>query len=159
VVLQADDGAALRAWLTGNGYQLSPTGSALLDPYVLEHDYFVALKLRADASASDIQPIVLRFAVNEPCVPLRLTPIAALNDMDVTVFLLGPARAVPTNFYEVIPDWARIDWSQPGANYRTVVSAAVDEAGGRAFVTEYAGYASIMRDQLFTPGRYDLTQM
>ena len=161
VVLQADDGAALRAWLTDNGYFLSPAGSALLDPYVAEHDYFVALKLRADATTSDIQPIVLRFDGSEPCVPLRLTAIAALDDMDVTVYLLGPSRAVPTNYYEVELDWARMDWLQPllGSDYRQVVSAAVDEAGGRAFVTQYAGASSIMSGKLWRSGQYDLTAM
>jgi hypothetical protein len=161
VVLQADDGAALRAWLTDNGYYLSATGSALLDPYVMEHDYFVALKLRADATASDIQPIVLRFTDSEPCVPLRLTAVAALDDMDVTVYLLGPARAVSTNYYDVELDWARMDWNLQslGSDYRQLVSTAANEAGGRAFVTQYAGTAGVMSGRLSPPGGYDLTRM
>src|SRR5262249_46994545 len=139
-----------------NGYYLSPAGSALIDPYVQEQNYFVALKLHAGRTVSDIQPIVLRFAGGEPCVPLRLTAVAALNDMEVTAFLLGNARAVPTNFYEVRPDLARIDWVQNGANYKQVISAAANEASGNAFVTEYAGPSSIMSNSLYYPGQFNL---
>src|SRR5262249_12346131 len=75
VVLTSDDAQALKTWLTQNGYYLTPAGSALIDPYVQEHNYFVALKLHSGRSVTDIQPIVLRFAGGEPCVPLRLTAI------------------------------------------------------------------------------------
>ena len=161
VVLQADDATTLHAWLTDNGYYLGPAGIALLDAYVMEHDYFVALKLRADATTRDIQPIILRFDGGEPCVPLRLTAIAALDDMDVTVYLLGPARAVSTNYYDVELDWARMDWEQQllGSDYRQLVSAAADDAGGRAFVTEFAGGTAVMNGALWRPGQFDLTQM
>ena len=156
VVLTADDPQALKNWLQSNGYYLSPAGSALIDPYVQEHNYFVALKLHAGRNVSDIQPIVLRFSGNEPCVPLRMTAVAALNDMEVTAFLLGNARAVPTNYYEVVPDLARINWLQQGANYKAVISAAADEAGGNAFVTEYAGTSSVMSGALYVPNQFNL---
>jgi hypothetical protein len=159
VVLMADDGGALRAWLVDNGYLLTPAGAALLDPYVTEHDYFVALKLRTDANATDITPIVLSFADGEPCVPLRLTAIAALEDMEVTAYLLGPARAVPTNYAEVELDWARLDWTRPAQSYPGLVSAAADEAGGRAFVTEFADQASALAGALFPPRSFDASRL
>ena len=34
---------------------------------------------------------------------------------------------------------AAIDWLNRGSNYSDVVSQAADEAGGRAFATDYAG--------------------
>jgi len=159
VVLSSTDPQALKTWLQTNGYYLSPAGSALIDPYVQENNYFVALKLHAGRSVSDIQPIVLRFAGGEPCVPLRLTAVAALNDMEVHAYLLGNARAVPTNFYEVRPDLARIDWLARGANYNQVVSYAANEASGNAFVTEYAGPSSIMSGLLYRPGQFDLATL
>src|SRR5215831_17419318 len=123
-VIRSDNPQAIKDWLTQNGYNLTPAGAALLDPYVQEQDYFVALKLHAGNDVKDIQPIVLRFAGGEPCVPLRLTAVAAINDMKVTAFLLGQHRAVPSNYYEVRPDLARIDWLAGGANYESIVSAA-----------------------------------
>jgi hypothetical protein len=158
-ILQADDGAALFAWLQGNGYLLSPAGAALLDPYVEEHDYFVALKLRADQTSSDITPIILQLDDTEPCIPLRLTAIAAQDDMPITAYFLGAARAVSTNYPEVDLDFAALDLSQPGFAYPPLVSAAVDEAGGRAFVTEFSGSSSILSGALWAPGRFDLSAL
>ncbi|HJZ84783.1 MAG TPA: DUF2330 domain-containing protein [Polyangia bacterium] len=155
-VVRSDDPQALRGWLQQNGYNLTPAGSALIDPYVREQSYFVALKLHAGHNVGEIQPIVLRFAGSEPCVPLRLTAVAALNDMDVTAFVLGQHRAVPSNYYEVKVDLARIDWIGFGQNYQQVVSAAANEATGNAFVTEYAGTSNILKGQLYQPGRYNL---
>ncbi|HZS39172.1 MAG TPA: DUF2330 domain-containing protein [Polyangia bacterium] len=155
VVLQSSDPKALATWLRSNNYNLTPEAEVLIDPYVVENDYFVALKLHAGATATDIQPIVLHFAGSEPCVPLRLTAVAAINNMEVTAFLLGSARAVPTNFYEVRPNWLRIDWRSGGYNYKQVVSEAALEAGGNAFVTEFAGSSSVV-DGAFDTSRYDL---
>src|SRR5262249_27368463 len=107
----------------------------------------------------DIQPIVLRFAGGEACIPLRLTAVAAINDMDVTAFMLGKARAVPTNYNEVRLNLARIDWITGGANYKKVVSAAVDEASGNAFVTELAGSSSILKNSTYPPGRFNLDRL
>jgi hypothetical protein len=159
VVLTSDDPKALATWLRTNNYRLTPDNEVLIEPYVLEHDYFVALKLHSGSTVRDLQPIVLRFTGDEPCVPLRLTAVAALNDMEVTAYLLGIARAVPTNFYEVKLNEAAIDWLGYGRNYQALVGAAAREAGGNAFVTEYAGPSSVMAGALYTPGRYDLAML
>jgi MYXO-CTERM domain-containing protein len=155
-IIRSDDPQAIKNWLSQNGYNLTPAGAALLDPYVQEQDYFVALKLHAGSDVKDIAPIVLRFAGGEPCVPLRLTAVAAVNDMKVTAFLLGQHRAVPQNYYEVRPDLARIDWLAGGSNYESVVSAAANEASGNAFVTEYAGPSSILHGAIYVPDRFRL---
>src|SRR5262249_30853443 len=41
-------------------------------------------------------------------------------------------------------------------NYRQVLPAAADEAGGNAFVTEFAGSARIMAGRLYDPSRFRL---
>src|SRR5262245_30478716 len=46
-IIRSDNAQAIKDWLTQNGYNLTPAGAALLDPYVQEQDYFVALKLHA----------------------------------------------------------------------------------------------------------------
>ena len=80
-------------WLTDNGYVVSDAAAALIDAYVRENKYFVALKLLNGVGVRSIQPIVLTFRGTEPCVPLRLTAIAANPDMPVLVWvLLGQAR-------------------------------------------------------------------
>src|SRR5262249_15565591 len=74
----------------------------------------------------------------EGCLPLRLTAIAATNDVRINVWVLGAARAVPVNYDELTINLAKLDWFGNGANYDTLVGDAANEAGGNAFLTEYA---------------------
>jgi hypothetical protein len=154
-VLQSSDASELEDWLTSNGYYLDPHAAQIIETYVQEGKYFVALKLLSGQDVSAIRPIVLTFHGTDPCVPLRLTAIAALPDMPVTVYLLGRSRAVPLGFFELKLDELRIDWPSGGANYAALLSQAANEAGGNAFVTEYAGPSSVASSLLWAPGRFD----
>jgi len=99
----------------------------------------LALKMLKDTSSGEIQPISLTIPGNELCIPLRLTAIAAQNDMDVTAFAFSSqGRAVPTNYLHFTPNWTRLDWVRWGNNYRQLIGDAADEAGGNAFTTEFA---------------------
>jgi MYXO-CTERM domain-containing protein len=140
-VLEGGTIEGVMTWLGDNGYQQDPAAEPILGEYLNEGFLFVALKLAMNVEVSEIHPIVLRYAGNEPCVPLRLTRIAAVDDMDVRVFFLSDARAVPTNYRHVLVNPLKIDWMTFGSNYKEVISLAVDafEAEGNAFVTEYAG--------------------
>ena len=162
-VIQSTDPTALKTWLTTNGYVVDDAAAAIIDMYVHEDKYFVALKLTNGKGVNAIQPVVLKFFGAEPCVPLRLTAIAANPDMPVRIWVLAGGRVVPKTFFEVEIDEARIDWTSGGANYASVVnsvlSRAADEAGGTAFVTEYAGPSSLASGLLWTAQRYDLTTL
>ncbi|HVI00691.1 MAG TPA: DUF2330 domain-containing protein [Enhygromyxa sp.] len=140
-VLQGGTIAEVMQWLGDNGYQQDPNAEPVLDQYLQEGFLFVALKLAMNTEVAEIHPIVLRYQGNEPCVPLRLTRIAAVEDMDVRVFMLGNARSVPSNYRHVLVNPLKIDWINFASNYKEVISLAVDAfaAEGNAFVTEYAG--------------------
>jgi hypothetical protein len=157
-VLSATSSDALSTWLRTNQYDLSDEGLAALAPYVTEGGYtFVALRLQQSKGTGDLHPIVLDFAGDVPCIPIRLTAIAANDDMPITAYVFSSARAVPTNYRHVLINEARIDWLSGGANYREVASLAVDEAGGRAFLTEVAGSkASIFGSDKLDDGRLDV---
>jgi hypothetical protein len=91
---------------------------------------------------------VVKYRGTEPCVPLKLTAIAAKEDMAVRAFFLGQRRAVPIGDYRHVSlNLARLDWINLGANYSTLVTNAVDSAGadGHAFVTEFAGPNAVPR--------------
>jgi MYXO-CTERM domain-containing protein len=154
-VLQSADSSELKTWLTTNGYYLDPRAGQIIDTYVTEGKYFVALKLLNGQGVSAIRPLVLTFHGSEPCVPLRLTAIAAFPDMPVTVYMLGPSRAVPLGFYELKLDELRIDWQSNGSNYPALLGEAANEAGGNAFVTEYAGTTAVAGGLLWAAGRYN----
>ncbi|MFO7563226.1 MAG: DUF2330 domain-containing protein [Enhygromyxa sp.] len=133
-------------WLADNGYQQDPNAAPIIEEYLNENFLFVALKLGVSSGVEDVHPIVIKYAGTEPCVPIRLTAIAAAEDMDIRTFFLGNARTVPTNYRHVLVNPLKIDWFNNASNYKEVISMAVDaqEADGNAFVTEYAGTSGVI---------------
>jgi MYXO-CTERM domain-containing protein len=147
-VLQGGSAAEVITWLDDNGYQQDPEAEPIIQSYLDGNFLFGAVKLTGGADVDEIHPIVLRFLGSEPCIPLRLTRIAAVEDMDVRSFFLGSERTVPQNYRHVLINEVKIDWT-PGnlaTNYKEIITQAVDapEASGRAFVTEYAGRSDVV---------------
>lgn len=157
-ILTASDAESLTTWLRDNGYQLSETGGKALEPYVGPGYYFVALKLQQNKGVGDLRPIVLSTEGTTPCIPIRLTSIAARPDMPIRAWVLSQKRAIPENYRHVLINQTRIDWLNRGSNYSQVATAAVDEAGGHAFLTEFAGSAADIAAG-FNPGNYDLQRL
>ncbi len=155
-VIHGPDASDIEAWLSTNGYYVSDQAKGIIETYVSENKYFVALKLMGDQSASAIRPIILRFDAPSPCVPLRLTAIAATSNMRVNVWVLAPSRTVPQNYYEITLNLAKLDWFGRGSNYAQLLTQAATEAGGNAFTTEYAGSARIMDGAIWKPGLVNL---
>jgi hypothetical protein len=153
-----NDPKPLKDWLQQNKYFLTDDGSRLIDDYVREDKYFVAIRLINGHSVNEIQPLVMRFDGPNPCVPLRLTSIAAINDLRINLWVLAETRVVPSNYFEIKLNPLRIDWFNRGQNYDDLVKKAADEAGGNAFVADFAGDASIMRNQIYA-GRYDTVRL
>lgn len=157
VVLTGDDPEKLKAWLKDNGYDIPPTLDPLLNPYIEKKMFLVALKLKKDRGSGDLQPIVMRYKADMPMIPLQLTAVAATPDMPVSAWILGNSRAIPENYKHVEINEAAIDWLNNGSNYNQVVNQAVDEAGGRAFVTNYAGKSSVVNVDSFTLNESELS--
>ena len=144
-------------WLGDNGFAQDPAAEPILAEYLAERHLFVAFRLAQQADVAEIHPITLRYAGDEPCVPIRLTRIAAKDDMDIRALFLADARVASSNWRHVTLNPLRIDWLDLGASYRELVTRAVDEPGadGHAFVTEYAGpVAPVEPDGLRDP-RWD----
>ena len=158
VVISSEDPAAVQDWLIDNGYRVTDDMMEAVVPYISKGDVLLALKLLGDSSVGDMQPIRLQTSGTEVCVPLRLTAIAAQDDMDVTVYVLSnQGRALPSNYFHVLPNFARLNWRSRGADYRQLMGAAADEAGGNAFTTEFAGSPQMFRRQIFVDGAIDLS--
>jgi hypothetical protein len=154
----ANDSKPLKDWLQTNKYYLSDEGGKLIDDYVKEGKYFVAIRLINGHTVNEIQPLVMRFDGPSPCIPLRLTAIAAINDLRINLWVLADNRVVPQNYLELVVNPARIDWFGGGGNYDDLVKEAANQAGGNAFVTDYVGPASAMNGQIYA-GRYDTNRI
>ncbi|HEY3242651.1 MAG TPA: DUF2330 domain-containing protein, partial [Phycisphaerae bacterium] len=164
-IVASDDPQALVTWLDENNYALTDRGRELIATYVREECNFVAVKLQQDRGTGDIQPLIMRYQKQTPVIPIRLTAVAAQNDMGVLVWLLGNARAVPTNYLHVEVNYTLLNWySSPSAayaSYQGLVTLAMNEAGGQGFATDYAGDDLDLTRSLPDPIRYrrELTRL
>lgn len=142
-IVSSDNPDDMSIWLQDNDYLLTDRGRDLIEPYVLAGMKFVALKLRSGESSGSIQPLIMRYPSVKPMVPIRLTAVAAEDDMGVIVWVVNDARAIPENYEHVTPNYTKLDWYSGGANayasYQTLITDAMNEAGGQGFATDYAG--------------------
>ena len=137
-------------WLEDNGYDVSPGSPELLGPYLADGMYLLALKLTKGASTGSIRPIRITYEGDKPVIPIKLTAVAANDDMGVMVWLLGEQRGVPFNYYSLELNEAYINWFSAGTNYGSVVTQAADEASGQGFVTEFSGSSALLTDQIWS---------
>lgn len=138
VVIEGASGEAVVDWLNKNGYVQPPATKPLIDSYAQKKFVFLALRLQKDSSAGDIAPIVVKLKEEAPCLPIRLTALATQPDMPIVAWVLGNNRAIPKNYLHVEVNDAVFDWLNAGSNYKSVVSKAVDQGSGHAFLTELA---------------------
>jgi hypothetical protein len=150
-IIQASTVQSLRDWLDANQFAIPDDIDSKLQPYIDLNSAFVVIKLLAGQDAGDIVPLSMTFSGDRPSIPLKPTAVAASNDMGVIVHFLDQHRAVPVNYQHVQINEKAIDWSSYGSNYPDVVSQAIDEAGGKAFVTDYAGPVGDQLPDLMRP--------
>ena len=146
-------------WLKTNNFQVPDATAKLLADYVAQNYVFVAVRLTPGTSVDEIHPLVFRYEGNEPCVPLKLTAVAAKENMGVRAFFLADTRFAPLKYKHVVLNDLLFNWADVASNsntstpkpiaYEKLVGQAVDSpiAMGRAFVTEYAGTSSIVSTQ------------
>lgn len=137
----SDPGKALLDWLAASGFATPYGATQIIAAHAAKGDVFVALKLHPGQGVDRVQPVTFTMQDADPCVPLRLTSVAAVDDMDIVVYLLGAGRGLPKNSLHVQVNPWRLNWFAAASNYSQVLAAAIDEAGGHAFATEFAGPA------------------
>ena len=139
-------------WLATNGYEVAQLGVDRLGQYLLQGMNLLALKLNKQADTGSLRPIELRYPASCPMIPLRPTAVAAVQDMPIQVWIVGPSRAVATNYLMAELNEARFTFGAgTGPNWYTdLVTEAVDEAGGQAFVTEHVAPSSDFEGRIFS---------
>lgn len=149
-VVSSTDPNALIDWLNLNLYVVTPQMEPFITYYVDLGMKFLAMKLAPDAGTADISPIKMTYPGTMPAVPLVLTAIASEPEMSIQIYVAGRTRYRSMNYENLVVDTAdvRMDPFLGQTNYWALVSHQVDQAGGRAFVTQYAGPTADLRDQV-----------
>lgn len=157
-ILQGGSADTVTEWLVAHDYAVDEEAPIILDDYIAEGHVFVAFRLRHGQGVEDIHPVVIRYPGSEPCIPIRLTRVAAKDDMDIRALFLGEARVVSTNYQHVLLNRTQLNWLSQGTNYRDLVTLAIDTPGadGRAFVTEYAGASDVIDPSTLDTSSYDV---
>lgn len=146
----SDPGQAALDWLLANGYVADERAAEAFGPYLETGMNLMAFRLSGAATTADIQPVALTFACPQPMIPLVPTALGARDDMGVQVWVMGPSRAVTVNYRTVAPNPAMIDWLDGASNYRSLITAAANDGGGQAFVTEFAGTSEMVAEAVWS---------
>lgn len=155
-VLTADDGANLVNWLQQAGYQFPYSAWPLVDRYVERGWAFLGIRLAPDVPAGPIDTLVVRCGQERPEIPLVITSIAAVPDMEITAYVLADERYVPDGDWPETP--VSFDEVLGLDDYDRVLREALDVRGGRGWRTEFAGpdehwTGSVAPDTLVALGR------
>lgn len=141
-VVESESATALTEWLRTNGYRVTGAMEPYIQIYTRERMKFLALKLLNGRDTRDIAPFKMTLEGSTPSVPLRLTALAALPEMGISVFVLGDRRFEPKNEPNVEITDGNIVWHPRNFgqnNYLSLVAQEIDAAGGKGWITEFAG--------------------
>ncbi len=145
-VVGSPDPQEMVTWLRDNGYRITPEMEPLVKVYTDEGLIFLAMKLRQGQNTRDIVPVKLSYEATLPSIPIRLTAVAATQDMPVLVYVFASSQVAPQNYAPIQIADSELTFTPFGRDdYQAVLSSAVDQAGGRAFVTEFAGPTTAVR--------------
>lgn len=138
-VIGSSDPNALINWLRENKYRVEEPMEPLINVYVEEEFFFLAMKLLPDAGVDEIAPIKITYDSPDPMIPIRLTAVAANPNMAVLVWFFASAQAQATNYEKIeIADEEITFFVFGGHNYWQILQNKADAVNGLGFITEYA---------------------
>ncbi len=147
-LVEAGSGDSLEEWLTDNGYQAAPGLAEVAQPYVAADMNFLALRLAPERFDGVIEAVSYTWDGDVPMIPLVLTSVAAMSNMQIIAYVLADEQYKPAGYATAEVDFESVEFDAAGTDYTWKVEAAVEAMGGRAFITEFAGAASSQYDDV-----------
>jgi len=140
VTIGSEDPTALINWLQDNGYGVPDETLPMIAHYVDEGLNFSVLRLSPNAGVNQMQPVRVSTPGMMPVFPLRMVGAGVQDSVGLDLYIIGEGRYGAANFDVVDIDQSRLayDWDTRSFNYLDVFEQTLAEAGGRAWVTEYA---------------------
>ncbi len=139
-VINSENPNAIYAWLSENNYAFPPSGRATLDSYANAGSHFVVLRLRPGIAVSAMQPIRVRYQGYMGQFPLKMIAIGATGAVDLSLWVIADQRYSAANTANLVIPEQSLGWNfeTNRSNYEEVFNREILDAGGRAWVTEYA---------------------
>jgi hypothetical protein len=142
VLLSAEDGDGLWAWLDDNGYAVPEGGEDVLQEYVDAGTWFLAARVRLDAAPEEgarLTPLTVRSTGEGAGLPIRIGTISAAGEQEVVVLFLDDDEVGVSNYPELsIRQECMWRGDDLGAAYEDQLADALVEVGGAGWVREYS---------------------
>jgi MYXO-CTERM domain-containing protein len=140
VTIGSEDPTALITWLQDNGYAVPDETLPMIAHYVEEGLNFSVLRLSPNAGVNQMQPVRVTTPGMMPVFPLRMVGAGVQDSVGLDLYIIAEGRYGAANFDVLEVDRSRLayDWDTSSFNYLDVFSDTLAEAGGRAWITEYA---------------------
>jgi MYXO-CTERM domain-containing protein len=141
VVIGSDDPGALVAWLNDNGYSVPESTTPVIEHYTARSSVFVVLRLAPDVGVAAMQPIRVEYPGYMGTFPLKMVTVGAFGALTMTLWVIAEQRTTTRNYAAAEIDPGRLIWdlSAGSSNYRELFRETIQEAGGRAWITQFAG--------------------
>jgi hypothetical protein len=136
----SEDPAALVNWLQDNGYAVPDSTLPMIAHYTDEGLNFAVLRLSPNSGVNQMQPVRVTTPGIMPVFPLRMVGAGVQDTVGLDLYIIGEGRYGAANFDVLEIDASRLayDWNTSSFNYLDVFDQTLAEAGGRAWIAEYA---------------------
>ena len=138
VVLGSAGAQEVVDWLNAEGFIVNDEMTPFMQPYLDAGMLFVAAKLLPGSDSDEIRPLRMRYQAQAPMIPLQLTAVAAEPHLTVTSYIYASQDYRPAGHPIVTVSGLSSD-RLGRTNYPMALARVIDEAGGDAFVREFAG--------------------
>ncbi len=144
VTVGAKSRNALYDWLSANDYEVTPASLPVIEHYLDLGHVFVALRLRPGVGVQAMQPVRVRYPGFMSSFPLKGVIVGAKGVVDLSLWVIAEQRYAANNYatVRINEDDLVWDWETNTSNYSDVFDEAILDAGGRAWVVEYADMLS-----------------
>lgn len=146
VILSAESGEDLEAWLSAEGFVMPDGAAELFEDYLRYDSWFVAARVRLDSPIHDgswLSPLQFRYSDHSDTltVPIRVGTLSGKGQQEVVVTTItnGSIPGIST-FPEATVDRDCLldDGTDLTAHYADAVDKAIDDVGGSGWILEHS---------------------
>lgn len=140
VTIGSESATALQDWLVAHGYNVPDATLSTIEHFVRRKNVFVALRLSPGLGVQAMQPVRVRYPGYMATFPLKMVTVGASGVLELTLWVIAEQRYEAKNYATVTVPRDKLvwDWNRQLSNYKEMFDAVIDQAGGRAWVTEAA---------------------